>query len=108
MNAPSGKAHRLGTVFESVETAGVDVQFSDGEVLRLRSFVALDVSVYGQVDGWSAEIVACISSRRGRLFRPGNGIDFQESDVVAVQDPVRGQVLYSRNLNSPGRLRNGG
>jgi hypothetical protein len=98
-----GNAHILGAVFDPSGAEGLDVHFNDGEVLRLRWFTAVDASIYGQEDGWSAEIVACITSQRGGRFHPGKGLDFKESDVVAVRDPWAGKALYSRGTTEPGR-----
>ena len=102
MKAALTNLHRLGAILDSCGADGFDVHFLDGEGFRLRSFTAVDASIYGLGDQWSAEMVACITSQRRSLFRSGQRLDFVESDVVAIHAPSAGGVLYCRNLPTPG------
>lgn len=98
-----GNHHCLGTVFNASGAEGLDVQFDDGEKLRLRSFTPIDSSIYRKGDSWSAEIVVCIVCERGTVFRPGIGLDFSEANVVTVNDPLTGNDLYQRGQFAPTR-----
>jgi hypothetical protein len=74
------------------------ISFQDGKVFRLRTFIQIDSSVYDRPDGWNAVIVECmapIDPWSQRLFHPGGGIDFYESDVATIVDEKTGDVLYS-------------
>jgi hypothetical protein len=99
----SGGAHCLGAVFDASGAAGLDLLFDDGEVLRLRSFAAVDASIYGKGNLWSAAIVRCIVCKRGWSFRPGIGLDFSEEDVVTIKDPLTNDFLYQRDRVTPAR-----
>jgi hypothetical protein len=74
------------------------ISFVDGDQFRLRNFVAIHVSVYGQTNQWSAEIDEMIagSDRRKKLFRPGSGLDFLGADVVRIYDEAQRVQLFPK------------
>ena len=73
------------------------IAFVHGEVFRLRGFSIVDHSVYRDPDKWCAEVVEAVSGSHpefNRLHRPGNFLDFAESDIATIADDSTGQVLH--------------
>jgi hypothetical protein len=88
--------HRFGSVFA---TDGVlRVTFSDGDVFRLQDFDTVDPTIYGNADQWIATIVQPVGGKRpnfARLFRPGSGLQFKESDIVEIFDEASFTILFA-------------
>ena len=60
-------------------------------ILRLVSFSIVDPSIYAISDQWTATVVESVE---GHSFRPGDGLDFVESDVVEIVDERSAQIVY--------------
>jgi hypothetical protein len=97
--SPSGNQHKLRHVFELSGARVLRVSFVDGTVFRLRGPYIVDHSIYGDSDKWCAEVVEPVSGSHPdfmRLHRPGNFLDFVESDIAAVRDDQSSQLLHER------------
>ena len=89
--------HRFRLLFESDAARVFRVTFNNGDTLLLRRFVFIDPSVNGILDEWSAEIVEAISGAHPdfhKLFHPGSGIDFGESEIAEIIDASNGALIY--------------
>ncbi|MFN7813286.1 MAG: hypothetical protein ACK5SI_11570 [Planctomycetia bacterium] len=89
-------AHRFSTAFS---TEGVlRITFTDGDVFRLQGFQTVHPTIYGDADRWNASIVQPVRGKHldfARLFRPGSGLDFNESDITEIFDEASSTVLFA-------------
>jgi hypothetical protein len=73
------------------------ITFRDGDVFRLQYFSIINPTIYGYPDGWNATVVDAVHGHHpdfARLFRPGSGIDFYESDISEIFDECSSTPLF--------------
>ena len=90
-------SHRFAQYFLRDGDPVLRVMFAAGDVYRLRSFSTVDPSVGGIPDQWVATVVEPIAGTHPdfrRLFRPGSGIQFVESDITQITDDSSGRMLF--------------
>ena len=88
-------AHRLDAVFSTDGT--LRVTFTHGDIFLLRDFDTVDATIYGDADRWTATVVQPVRGEHpdfARLFRPGSGLDFNESDIAEISDETSSTILY--------------
>jgi hypothetical protein len=85
-------SHQFRGLFEGDASRVFRISFRGGDIFRLRDLSVVDPSIYSISDQWTAEIVDVISG--GRVFRPGSGLDFVESDILEIFDETAGQSVY--------------
>jgi len=96
----SGNEHKLRDPLEDSGDRVFLIAFTNGDVFRLRRFVIVDHSIYGDPDKWCADVVEPVSGARPQfkqLFRPGTGLDFLESDIASIRDEVSDKLVYARS-----------
>lgn len=101
MTMTPSASRRFSEVFEADDSRIFRITFRGEDILRLQSFVIVDPSIYGISNQWSAAVVEPISGSHPdfqRLFHPGSGIDFVESDITEIVDEQAGAIIYQRRV----------
>ena len=94
-------SHRFSELFKADDSRIFRITLRGEDILRLQSFVIVDPSIYGISDQWSAVVVEPVSGSHPdfhRLFHPGSGIDFVESDITEIVDEQAGTIIYQRSV----------
>ncbi len=97
MNGIPEATHQFQELFETDEVRVFRITFRHEDTFRLRCFSIVDPSIYVIADQWTALVVEPVSGKRPqfhKLFPPGSGIDFVESDITEIADDATGEVIY--------------
>jgi hypothetical protein len=88
-------AHRFTSLFQ---TDGVlRITFRHGDIFRLQHFSIVNPTIYGHADQWTATVVEAVRGDHpdfARLYRPGSGLDFHESDISEIFDESSSTPLF--------------
>ena len=89
-------AHRF---IAALSTEGVlRITFTDGDIFRLKDFETVHPTIYGDADRWTAIVVQPVRGKHpdfARLFHPGSGIDFNESEISEIFDEASSTILFA-------------
>ena len=87
--------HRFGSLFATDHV--LRLTFRRGDVFRLQGFDIVDPGIYGDADRWTGWVVEAVYGTHpdfARLYRPGSGLDFHESDVTEIFDESSSAPLF--------------
>jgi hypothetical protein len=90
-------AHRFVEHFDISDDCILRISFTGGDVFRLSGFGTVDPSIYGDTDRWTATVVEAVRGAHhdfARLYRPGSGLDFNESDITEIFNESSSTILF--------------